>query len=574
MSPLPPPVPATQTAPAWLLPAAFIGLLALAAWSLVSTGGEPLLAWRGAEVWGHAWTWWWHGEALPAWPDGTSLATGAASWPVIDPLPALLGAGISRAAGPVVAWNAMALAGIAGAFAGGRWLSRRVGGSGAVGGLVLAMGPVFTGSLLSGLSEDLAIGLLAVAVGLVVKPPALGPSASATSWRWAIAAGCSLGLLAWCGPYLAWLGAATAVVAGLTHLIRAPRSWSRWLVAGLIAAALAVPPLLAQGARAITGAGHRSGVHLGQAEPLWQLNPWGQADLLSFLTPGAIALPADAVIRLHPTYLGLGVLLLASLAGRSRWWWLLLAALLLAPGEQLHWLGQAHDLSNPAALALDWLPGGALLNHHARLFLLGQVALAALAALGAQRLATRPRWRPRLVLPLAALLVMVDYGLLAPVPWPLPAAQAQSPDFLGELGPLNPGMLLWLPTGGPGLSPQRPLLDQRAHGRPLALNPNRPGAPTWLPRSPLGGWLAALGRTPGAPPPADRDVQPLIDHALRVLAVAAPLDRAVAAHLGPPTVQGQDGAAWDLNLLAGELAPATAPQAGRSGDMLIEEPQP
>ena len=562
MSPAPPVAPPTPHSPRWLLPTCIAVLGTLVAWPLLRAGGEPLLAWRGAEVWGHAWTWWWHGQALPSWPAGTQLATGAAAWPVIDPLPALLGACISRMAGAVVAWNTMAIAAIGGAFAGGWWLARRVGGSGPVGGLILAMGPVFTGSLLSGLSEDLAIGLLAVAVGLVVKP-------SPDRWRWAVAAGCCLGLLAWCGPYLAWLGAATALAAGMVHGIRSPRTWARWLLAGVIAGALAVPPLLAQGARALTGAGHRSGVHLGQAEPLWQLNPWGQADLLSFLTPGAAALPADAVIRLHPTYLGLGVLLLALLAGRSRWWWLLLAALLVAPGERLHWLGMATEIPNPAAMVVDLLPGGALLNHHARLFLLGQVALAALAALGAQRLATRPRWRPGLVLPIAALVVVVDYGLLAPVSWPLPAARAEAPDVLAKLDTLGPGMMLWLPTGGPGLSPQRPLLDQRIHSRPLALNPNRPGAPTWLPRTPLGGWLAVLGREPDAPPPTDRDITPLLEHDVRVLAVAAPLHLRVAAHLGPPTVQGDDGAAWDLTSLDNPTRPREA-----HGDRVKQEPAP
>jgi len=364
-----------------------------------------------------------------------------------------------------------------------------------------------------------------------------------------VAAGACLGALAWCGPYLAWLGAVTAVVAGGVHLIRAPRTWSRWLVAGVIAALLALPPLLSQGARALTGAGHRSGAHMGGAEPLWQLNPWGQADLLSFITPGAVDLPIDAVIRLHPTYIGLAVLALALLAGRSRWWWLLLAALLVAPGERLHLLGSATALPNPVAHAIDWLPGGELLNHHARLFLLGQVALAALAALGARRMGAR--LKPGWALPAALLLVALDYAVLAPVPWPLPVASAEAPDVLHELEELEPGMLLWLPAGGPGLSPQRPLLDQRAHGRAITLNPNRPGAPTWLPRTPTGGWLAAIGRDPALPPPPSVDITPLLEHGVTVLAVAAPHHLTVAATLGEPTVVGADGAAWDLSVAVG-----------------------
>lgn len=575
MSPRPPAEQAPPNSPRWLLPVTLVLLLGLAAWPLLATDDEPLLAWRGAEVWGHAWTWWWHGELLPTWPAGTELATGTASWPVIDPLPALLGAALSRTMSAVVAWNTVALTSIAGAFAGGWWLARRIGGQGVVGGVVLAMGPVFTGSLLSGLSEDAAIGLLAVALGLVVKPREHGTEPALPSWRWALATGLCLGLLAWCGPYLAWLAAAAALLAGALQLVGHPRAWARWLAAGALAALLATPPLLAQGARALTGVGHRRGLHLAGPEPLWQLNPWGQADLVAFFTPGAAALPADAVIRLHPTYLGLVVLGLALVAGRSRWWWLLLGALLLAPGEQFHVLGAGSGIPNPAAMALDWLPGGALLNHHARLFLLGQVALAALAALGAQRLAMR--WRSAAVVPVVVLAVGLDYGLLAPVGWPLPAAPAAAPDFLSDLDALEPGKLLWLPTGGPGLSPQRPLLDQRVHGRPLALDPNHPGAPYWLPRTPLGAWLASLGRDPDATPPSDHDLTPLVEHDLAVLAVAAPLDTVVAAHLGPPQVQGRDGAAWDLRVaVAGASRPRASdlPPRARFEDMLTEEPAP
>jgi hypothetical protein len=549
--------------PRWLPPTLLACLLLLASWTLLGQPGESLLAWRGAEVWGHAWTWWWHGEALPSWPAGTELASGTEHWPVIDPLPAIIAATLSRLLGIITAWNLMALAAIAGAFAGGWWLARRVGGSGPVGGLVLAMGPVFTGSLLSGLSEDLAIGLLAVSAGLVLRPTPQGPG----SWRWAAATGACLGLLAWCGPYLAWLGALTACSAGLAHLIHRPRGWARWLGAALGAALLALPPLLAQGERALQGVGHRKGVHLAEGvEPLWQLNPWGQADLASFLAPGAAELPADAVIRLHPVYLGLAVIFLALWAGRSRWWWLLAAALLVAPGERLHWLGQATKLPNPAALALDWIPGGALLNHHARLFMLGQVALAALAALGAVRLHERVHaWRGRSswLLPTVCLFIVADLGLFAPVPWPLPTARADAPDFLAELDELGPGSLLWLPAGGPGLSPQRPLLDQRVHRRPLALDPNHPGAPYWLPREPLGGWLAGLGRGEPPPPPPSRDLRPLLEHGVRVLAVAAPHHHKVTELLGPSQVQGEDGAAWDLAVVAARIP-----------DMLFEEPTP
>ncbi len=557
MSPPLPPEPSPTAAPRWALPAATLLLLMAAAVPLLRGGSSPLLAWRGAEVWGHAWTWWWHGQALPAWPAGTDLATNTADWPVIDPLTAFLGAALSRTLGVVAAWNLLALAALAGAFTGGWWLARRVGGSGLVGGLVLAMGPIVTGSLSSGLSEDLAVGLLAVAVGLVVVPR--------PTWSWSLATGASLGLLAWCGPYLAWLGAITATGAGLAHTLRQPRGFPRWLLAAIIATMLALPPLLNLGERAIHGTGHQRGSPAERVEPLWQLNPWGSADLASFVTPGPAPLPEDAVVRLHPGYLGLAVLALALVGGRSRWWALLVATLLVAPGEQLDCLGHGTGISNPFAHALDLLPGGARLNHHARLLLLGQVALAALAALGVRRLGRR-LGRPALVVGLAALLVALDYGLLGPVGWPLPVAEARAPDVLTELEELPPGGLLWLPSSGPGISPQRALLDQRVHRRPLPIDPNRPGPPTWLPRSVLGGWLASIGRGPGFPPPPERDLGPILERGVSVLAVASPWDAQVAEQLGPPDVQGEDGAAWDLARIAARFQP--------DADMLTEEQTP
>jgi hypothetical protein len=558
----------TPSPPRWLFPAALLALLLVAALPLLlAAGTEPLLAWSGAEVWGHAWTWWWHGQALPAWPAGTDLATGTGTWPVIDPLPALLGATISRLAGPVLAWNSVALLAIAGAFGGGWWLARRLGGSGLVGGLVLAMGPIFTGSLLSGLSEDLAVGLLAVVVGLVMRP-------GADRWRWALATGACLGLLAWCGPYLAWLGATTATLAGLIHIARSPRTWTRWVSAAALAAAIALPPLLAQGDRVLSGLGHRGGIPMAGDNPFWLLNPWGQADLATLLLPGLSAVPAAAAIRLHPAYLGVAVLGLALLAGRSRWWWVLLAGVLLAMGEQLHWLGQPTGLPNPLALAIDLLPGGAMLKHHARLLLLGQVALSALAALGAARLAQR--WRPRPALVMAALLVLLDYGLLAPIGWPLPRAEARAPDLMAQLGELEPGPLLLLPAGAPDRSPQRPLLDQRVHGRPLLLDPNRPGAPTWLPRSPAGRWLLARCNDEAPSPPPSPDLAPLREHAA-VLVVEARCAHHAAELLGPPDHQGQDGSAWDLGAVARRLgAPGSAPvpTPAARGDMLMLESTP
>ncbi len=543
-------------------------LLALAAAArLPFTEGEPLLAWGGGEVWGHLWTWWWHGQALPAWPAGTDLARGSSLWPVIDPLPTLLGGLLSRLSSPVLAWNLLAVGALVLAFCGGAWCARRCGGHPWTGGLVLAMGPIFTGGLVSGLSEDLALGLLAVVLTLALVPTPPGRQDALPSWPWALGLGLGLGSLAWCGLYLAWLGAGVALVAGLVRLRRQARALPRWICAAALAALLAAPPLLQHGERALTGAGHHSGTRIERVEPLWRVNPWRQADLASFLAPGRADLPEDAVVRLHPVYLGLAALLLALAGGRSRWWWLLAAALLLAPGPSLRWAGQSLGLRNPAAQLLEWLPGGSQINHHARLFLLGQVALAMLASRGARRL---KRWAPA-----AAALVALEYALLAPLPWPLPSADAAAPDLLRELHVLPAGGLLWLPMGGPGISPQRALLDQRAHGRPLALDPNHPGPPSWAAQSATASWLFGLGQhvapaAPGEPLPCE-----LTERDLSCLAVAQPWSAEVERHLGPPDLQGADGAAWNLlRLCQVAVQDADDERAAPATDMLMQEQAP
>jgi hypothetical protein len=100
--------------------------------------------------------------------------------------------------------------------------------------------------------------------------------------------------------------------------------------------------------------------------------------------------------------------------------------------------------------------------------------------------------------------------------------------------------------GGPGASPQRALLDQRVHGRALALDPNRPGPPPWIHESALGTWLATLGRGAAPPHPADLDPGALLARGYAILLVQGPSQIAVARALGPPRVAHPDVAAWDL----------------------------
>ncbi len=514
-----------QTPRPWsLVAAALATALVVGSGLLVHPGG--MLGSPGGELWGHAWVQWWHGQALPAWPAGTSLAVGAERWPVIDPLWTLLLAALGRLAGVVAAWNIGQLAAVFAAFLGGAWLARREGGEPLVGGLALALAPALMGSLASGLTEDAMVGLGAVGLGLIGRP----------GWRGGLLAGVVMGLLASCGLLLAWQVAVVAVGLTVAAMIRDRRTLLPTLLAGGTALALALPVALSQGHR-LSGEGHRLGAAAVQAEPLWRLNPWRGVDLASLLLPWPQD-PGDALVRIHPGYLGLSLLALAALGGRSRWWWVLLGAVLVAPGDALSFAGQPLGVDNPAARLLDLVPGGALVNHHGRLLLVGAIALSVLAARGAARL------RERLgggALAAAVAVVALDLILLAPGGAPLPVADPAAPAVLADLDALSPGPLLVLPAGGPGVNFQRPLFDQRVHGRRLLLNPTRPGLPSPLARTATGRWLAGLGR--GVPPPeGDLDFAP----AALLFADAAVADDA-AAVLGPPTLHGRDGAVWDLS---------------------------
>ena len=500
-----------------------LALMALAGARLLWEPG--LLGFHGGEVYGHAWVLSWHAAALPDWPAGTDLALNTERWPVIDPLPTLLASIIARIFGLIAGYNAWILASVGLAFLGGATLARREGGDPWVGGLALALAPALAGSLASGLTEDGAVGLAALGLAFAgdrePKRAALG--------------GLCLGLLAASGLVLAWTAALAATGFALVSIIRERHNIKTWLLSGGVAVLMAIPVALLQGDR-LSGVGHHTGKAPELVEPLWRLNPWRGVDLFSFLAPGPQD-PGDALVRMHPGYLGLVALALAAFAGRNRWWAVLVGAVLVAPGLRLSAGGQPLGMSNPFAEALAALPFGALLNHHGRMLLLGAVALSVLAAKGAARLA------PRLgrASPLLPALLVADLLLLSPLSLPLPVAEADPPDIASKLGSLSPGPVLVLPVSGPGVHPQRPLLDQRAHHRALLINPNRPGLPDTLTRNAAARWLSSLAFHDPAPAPSSLQLP-----GVAVLLVDAPYVPAVEAVLGPPDVRGEDAAAWDL----------------------------
>jgi hypothetical protein len=251
---------------------------------------------------------------------------------------------------------------------------------------------------------------------------------------------------------------------------------------------------------------------------------------------------------MHPGYLGLTLLALAVVGGRSRWWAVLGAAVVVAPGAELAALGQPLGVSNPFAWLLDQIPMGDLVNHHGRILLIGAVALSVLAARGACRLG---RWTP-----LAVVAVVLDLALLSPAPFPLPVATTDPPAALDpcpvedttctDIDAMSAGRLLVVPIGGPGVHFQRPLFDQRLHERPLVRSPNRPGLTGALTRDPFAKWLASLALPSPAPAPSS----PSLPKDVAVLLVMAPHIDTIRKVLGPPDREEPDSALWDLGRIS------------------------
>lgn len=489
------------------------------------------LASPAGEVYGHAFV---QGIASETWPALPATATRLwppAPWVVIDPLPTWLAAGVARLVGPVAAYDLVALAGLVLAAVGGARLAAVTGGHPWVGALVLAWAPTFLGSVGSGLTEDLGLGLVALAIAEVSRVE--GPD------RRALGAGLLLALTASCGLYLVVIA---GIAAALIAAARLRLALGRRLVAGLavvaLIGALGVAAVAWPHRARLGGKGHHAGVPPERIEARWRLNPVGGDDLASFVAPGRDAPEAGVLQRIHPGYLGLSVLGLAVLGARGQRRWLVLVGVgvALAAGPRLRMLGFPLGISNPVVGAVRLFSPLAAINHWGRLLPLAQLGLVVLAARGAQR---RPRW--------AVAAVAADLALLSPVSPLLPTADARVPPIWTALGELPSGAVVVVPSAGPGVAFQEPLWHALAQPRPVSLHPSRPGYGA-AEEIALTRWFAGLPGDRRDPP--DPDVAPSLRELRRrgigVILVRGPYAADVEALLGPPGVRAGEDAAWGV----------------------------
>ncbi len=456
--------------------------------------GGHLAGSPAAETYGHAWVQWWAGLGWPGWPTGTTLAAGSERWPVIDPLPTWVAAGLGCLLGTTAAWNLVLAAGVVVTSLGGARLCRALGGSPAVGAVGLPLSAIYLGSLQSGLTEDAFLGLVALSWALALEG------------RW-IRAGLLAGITAGFGLYLGWFAGVGLACLG---------AWTRPGLSGVVSLRAAVRPVaalgLAAGLALAFAAPFRGTIAApvarpeARAEPLWQLNPWRGADVVSFVVPGRPD-KGDTVGREHPAYVGFATVGLALAGGFHPAFLGVAAAVVAAPGDSFSVAGKPTGLANPAAALLHPLPMGDRFRNHARLMLVGQLLLVALASRGARRLAER---FPAAV-PLGVGLLLAEAAWLSPAALPLHSTEAVPRGIYAAL----PGDETVVRVVGEQ-NPQRAFFDQRFHGHPLANNPNRPD--------------------PGRPRPGE------------IVVAFGPAVAPLTTELGTPFASVDGGAAWVVPL--------------------------
>ena len=118
--------------------------------------------------------------------------------------------------------------------------------------------------------------------------------------------------------------------------------------------------------------------------------------------------------------------------------------------------------------------------------MVGFIGCSALASIGFQKMFVN-----RLGKGIVFLLLILDLGLLSPISPQLPVTD-KTPKILSDLDDLSAGAVLVLPAGGPDISFQQPLWEQRLHRRPILLDPNHPGIPNQFVKGKWMKWLNGL----------------------------------------------------------------------------------
>lgn len=441
---------------------------------------QHLLGFHGAEVYGHAWTHVWRFQEFPSQFFGTRNALGVENFPPIDIIPLLVSNCFGIIGGPIVGYNLWVVFSVILAGTGGYVLAKIEKGDPWVGAIVLSCSPIFLGTIYSGLTEDMGLGLAALSIAFLRKRSFWGVF--------------FLALVGYSGLVLGWMTGIVALLVGIVDIKKHPNYWKHWLGFACITFIL-LSPLFWIHSERLAHQGHRFGSHLMELEPFWMLNPWKQGDIASLFALGAVDFSGE-IIRLHPSYLGLS-LLIVSIFARSRFWWsLFFSFTLVSLGSSFRFLGTDSGILNPFRYLLELVPGYSLINHHGRFMLLSLVGWSVLVAKGAKY---AQKW---LSIFWIVFILLLDLIFFSPIGFSLPQTGSYTDTILKDVDLKQDGFLLRLPMMGPEISFQEALWEQIFHEEKLLLSPNRPGIQPFSTKTKQTEWMETLG-FPDSTIPAD-----------------------------------------------------------------------
>ncbi len=591
------------------------GALALLAYAVVALGATaPALLTPGAVVGGgdmpdYTGTvsfMWWAGFAIthgldPFFASWDFYPVGQAHLAQYNLLDAFAGAPFLAILGPEQGYDLFVAFVLATTAWAGRHLARVIGaGEGAAffAGLVLETSSFVANELHEGrLSQGWLLFLLLALAGLVRLFRGEG------SWRLAVGTGAAMAATA----LTYWYYGAFLVIAAIPPFLAEVRRWGRavWArvaLAGGVGLALVTPAVVAlardwdtlpgvrRGERILefeAWTGGDFGLGMAMRHSPWVGWPFAHVDLIEGIVndqrlPAVAALlAAVAVIRRAPAW---GRWLAVALAGY---------ALSLGPYPRLAdgevWTVAGHAVPGPYRLAYAAVPFFHRFWWPSRFILLAQVGLAALAALGLDRLAGRRRWLPWA----AALALLVEQAARTGA---LPIAADRPPGVSHEVYDSIDGPVLTVPVLGRGPDERHHLWFQLYHQQPILyglgahIEGHRPpGYERWIRSNPL---LRALervgnGNWEGAwiAPPA---VEALVEAGFRwavleraVFREDEPFERyeqSLVKLWGEPDLRGATARAWRIEVPARRVwlprAVAPPPGAGWPEDACPVETEP
>ena len=484
---------------------------------------QHLLGFHGGEVYGHAWTHFWRLQNFPEYFLGNNNALGVQNFPPIDILPLFVSNCFALIGGTIFGYNAWIVIAVCLAGFGGYFLAETEGGDPLVGGFVLACSPIFLGTIHSGLTEDMGIGLAAFSLAFLRKRS-----------LWGVL---FLVLVGYSGLVLGWMTGISAIIIALADIKNNPKKWRQWAVFG-IATLILISPLFWIHFERLGSKGHRFGAHVMGFEYFWPLNPWKQADIASLFSAGRIDFSQE-IIRVHPAYLGI-ILSAVALFARARVWWLIFCLFTLCSfGTSFRFFGEDTGLLNPMSYLLELLPGYELINHHGRFLLLALIAWSVLVAKGAQYI---QRWLPDYGV---LTMIVLELVFLSPIGFQIPKTNSYAETILEKIELKQDDFLLRLPMIGPNISFQEALWEQKFHQEKILLSPNRPGIQAFSQKTSQTEWMEAL-----AFPEAEIPNDFCLPKAVAGLVVLEEWTALIEEKMGPPMLRGARYSFWKIDSTA------------------------